>query len=188
MEICQIYTLTLALSLGTGTPFSSWFLPALCTLRSIMERLISDTAAFDPVSCDPEVLCWGWILFIMSLRELKLSDCGTLRIKGFCEERNDSQLLYQRWLKCFDSQGQLLTLEDGAFSTLELVLFMLLSSFKMGSLLACSRLLLDKNKIILFAGSVALSSSLVVALSSILVLFSKESCLESSFSILRSTL
>lgn len=71
------------------------------------------------------------------------------------------------------------------FSTLELVLFMLLSSSKMDSLLERSLLLSDKSLIILCADSLL---SLVVGLSSKLVLFSKESCLEISFSIMRSTL
>lgn len=84
-------TLTLALNLGTGT----WFVSVLCTLRSIMDWLSSDTAPLDPLFWSAAVLGRGWILFMRSLRELKLSDCGTLRIKGFCEEEDKSQSLYQ---------------------------------------------------------------------------------------------
>lgn len=48
-----------------------------------MDWLSSDTAVLEPLLWAAAVLCLGWILFMRSLRELKLSDCGNLRIKGF---------------------------------------------------------------------------------------------------------
>lgn len=89
-EIWQVHTLKLTLNLGTAKSFVS----VLCTLRSIMDWLISDTAPFDPLLSSPEVLACGWILLMMSLRELKLSDCGTIRIKGFCEGEKNILLLF----------------------------------------------------------------------------------------------
>lgn len=79
-------TLTVGLNLGTGTLFVSF----LYTLKSIMDWLSSDTAALEPLLWAAAVLCLGWILFMRSLRELKLSDCGNLRIKGFCEKEEQS--------------------------------------------------------------------------------------------------
>lgn len=55
-----------------------------------MDWLSSDTAPLWPLLWAPSVLCLGWNLFMRSLRELKLSDCGSLRIKGFCEEEKQS--------------------------------------------------------------------------------------------------
>lgn len=83
--------LTLAWNLGTGIGFLS----GLCTLRSIMDWLSSETAPLDPPWSCPGELSWGWILFIRSLRELKLSDCGSFRIKGFYDYRTGSQFLHQ---------------------------------------------------------------------------------------------
>lgn len=84
-------TLTVDLNLGTGTLFVSFW----CTLKSIMDWLSSDAAALEPLLWAAAVLCLGWSLFMRSLRELKLSDCGNLRIKGFCQEEEQSEFL--RW-------------------------------------------------------------------------------------------
>lgn len=91
-KIWWIHTLTVALNLGGGASFVSGF----SMLRSIIDRLSSDDAvAIDSLLSCPGGFCLIFSLFTMSSRELKLSDCGTLSIKGFCEERNASQLLHQ---------------------------------------------------------------------------------------------
>lgn len=151
-----------------------------------MEWLSSDTAVFDPLLSSPEELGWGWILFIMWLRELKLSDCGTLRIKGLCEERKASGFFVSRLTQMF--WKRLLTLDDGVFPILELVSFMLRSSSKMDSVLERSLIIVGESMTMLCFGSVALSSNLLVVLSSKMALLSLESFLERAFSIKSSSL
>lgn len=128
----------------------------------------------------------------MSLRELKLPDCGTLRMIGFCEHRNASQFSQLTRAQGYSNssvwKGKLLTLEDRVFSTLKIVSFMLLSASKMASLFECSLLLEEEIVTILCVGSVTLSSSLVVVLSFKCVPFSMESCLKLALFIICSTL
>lgn len=88
----------------------------------------------------------------------------------------------------FPAKAQWLTLEDGLFSTWELVSSVLLSSSTTDSLLDRCLLLSDDSMTILCVGSTVLSPSLVFVLSSKSVLFCMESCMEMFFSTMRSTL
>lgn len=149
-----------------------------------MDWLSSDTAVLEPLLWATAVLCLGWILFMRSLRELKLSDCGNLRIKGFCEEEEQCQFPCRSSLAC--AQEWELTLEDGVFSTLDLVSLEPWSSSKIPSVLERC-LLVGESKPLLCCGSDALSSNLG-GFSSKLLLLSVESLLLITFSVRTSSL
>lgn len=155
-------------------------------LRSIVDWLISETAPLVPLLGTPGELSWAWSLFIRSLTELKLSDCGSFRINGFCEESRTSQVLHRRltgYFILFFLQHWL-TLEDDMISTLGLFSHMLGSS----SIMALERSLLVGDRRVLWLRWTGLSSDLLVNLSSKLVLFSNECLLAQLFSVKTSSL
>lgn len=137
-----------------------------------MDWLSSEWAALDALwSCPWEISC-GRVLFIRSLREPKLSDCGSFRIKGFWERKRSR---FQ--VQLVDFSQHWLTLEVNVLSTLGLFSFSPGSS----SIMALERsLLVGESRLLLWFGSTRLSSDLLVNLSSKLVFFSEE-CLLARF-------